>query len=486
MLDKITSQTGLSGVESDVTVAQLSSAMASSSLSHHQEGSSFYQIPFRLDVPLVDHSTLPKLHPVTVEIQYDPTVVQAASTTETSTTASFDHPIKASNISFQTITAPEAVKAVQLVSFDVEDERWSCQAGDAFGLFCENSPDSIERLFTALDLDGDQLIALTPLIPTKPETFLKAVEGQVLSLQRIFRHYADITHFPKKSLLRHLAEFCTNLLEKNYLLHLCSKPGSADYMALANSHVSVLDFLCSLSSCRPSLECLFSHLPLLHPRYFSVCSASQDARVQFIYSTMSYTMPDGSSRSGVCTAWLNRCARVDPKDLVFTVFPRPAPHFRLPDDPNTPVVMICAGTGLSPFIGFLRSLRHSPHQRSMLWLFCGFRDRNHDFLFREEIEEYLQTGTLTRLNVAISREAGSDAPKYVQHALQMHSTEIYRLMDVSDGRIYICGDELTMIKDVNRAILACIAKEGNMSDKEAESRLQVWNANKRIVRDIWV
>lgn len=477
---------GLSQEPSNVADSQLSLAMAAASLEEEGDSFSLWQIPFQSDLGSVETSALPTLHPVTVAVDYDPVMVEASPVDPSPAIASFDNPIRATNVSFQVLTAPEAVKTVRLVSFDAKDDRWSCQAGDAFGIFCQNSVKAVKTLLSLLDLPGKQLISIRPLVPTKPETFLGSVCGRIWFLEEIFRDHADIMHFPKKSFIRHLAEFCHDPREREQLLYLCSKAGSANYLSLANSHASVLDFLGSFPSCKPSLECLFSHLPLLHPRYFSVCSATQDPCVQFVYSTMSYTMPDGSSRSGVCTAWLDKCARSNPANLEFRIFPRPSPHFRLPLDPKVPVIMICAGTGVSPFVGFLRSLARTAQRRSMLWLFYGFRNRRHDYLFGDELERYLQDGLLSRITVAASREPDSRAPRYVQDALRESYAEVHRLMTASNGCIYICGDELTMIKDVNRELQLMIAAEEGVSEPDAQSILQSWGANKKIIRDVWV
>lgn len=386
------------------------------------------------------------------------------------------------------LTALAATKPVISVKFSVKDTRWSCQAGDAFSLLCENPLAVVNDLIELLGLKEDSVVKLTPLIPLTEDSLLALIGDRSITILELFTKYVDILHFPKKAFVRQLAEYCTEEADRRALLYLSSRLGSKDYMALASGHANILDFLHTFSSCQPPLDCLLSHLPLLHPRYFSVCSATGDECVEFIYSAMTYTMPDGEIRTGICTSWLNSCQmRIQNGEKIeLSVYPRPSPHFRLPEDPSTPVIMICAGTGVSPFIGFLRTLQKNSVKRALNWLFYGFRNQQHDFLFEDELNALIKSRILSKLSIATSRE--TTHPKYVQDCLRLHSEEIYDLMNVNQPEtcIYICGDELTMIKDVNTCIQEMLMEHGSMTDKEALALINKWNASKRIIRDIWV
>jgi methionine synthase reductase len=447
----------------------------------------FWKFPTKDALLETDLNTLPKIHPSTILVSLATDECNnKGGLTNPSVEASYQYPITGMDIEMSSITAPEAVKTVVSVQFTVNDKRWTCEAGDAFGVICENDPEIVQSFLKLLSLDGDQVICTTPLISIPTESLLSVIADRSLSIYNLFLRYVDLMQFPKKAFLRGLAEYCENSVEKMNLLYLSCRAGSKDYMSLASSHANIMDFLYTFPSCRPPLDFLLSNMTLLHPRFYSVCSATGSNRIEFVYSSIEYPMPDGSTRKGSCSSWLERSQRqLNQGDcLAFSVFPRPSPHFRLSKDSSVPIVMICAGTGISPFIGFLRS---ETTKRSTAWLFFGFRNQDKDFLFKDELEGFLSDESLSRLTIACSRDSTSSHPKYVQDAIRMHSLEVFKLMTSEPGGlIYICGDELTMIKDVNSCIQEMISEHAQVSATEAQTIFNSWNANKRIIRDVWV
>lgn len=479
----------------DDAMSSLNNKVESMNLEAPRKEYEFWKLPISEHIPEGALRNVPKLHSSTISVKFYefPLVDKCASPTSPSKIslheASRKYPIKATDILMHTLTSKDAIKPVVSVKFIVDDPRWYCEAGDSFALICENDPDTVDCLISRLYLGGETLVELSSVLPISSDGLIDLVGTGPITIKRLFMNFVDIMHFPKKSFIRHLAEFCENESEKFLMLYLSSKAGSADYMALASGHANIMDFLYTFPSCRPSLECVLSHLPALHPRFYSVCSSPNDPYVEFIYNPVDYLTPNGILRKGVCSSWLDRCRDLQQKGkkLEFSIFLRPSPHFRLPEDPSLPVIMICAGTGVSPFIGFLRSMREKQSKLAPLWLFYGFRNREQDFLFKDELYSLLTDGYMSKLSIATSREPESGHPKYVQDALWLHSGEIYKLMLSKPGaRIYICGDELTMIKDVNMTIQRIISKEANVSEEEASSMFNDWNSDKRIVRDVWL
>jgi len=148
--------------------------------------------------------------------------------------------------------------------------------------------------------------------------------------------------------------------------------------------------------------------------------------------------------------------------------------------------MICAGTGIAPFIGFLRHFS-AMNASTYSWLFFGFRSFEHDFLFRSDIETLLAKGTLKKVSIAVSRQPELGYPKYVQDAFLQYQHEIYEMLTLNPTlRIYICGDELTMVKGINDAIVEMICNELRISQKEAMAISKQWTTEGRIVRDVWI
>ena len=121
----------------------------------------------------------------------------------------------------------------------------------------------------------------------------------------------------------------------------------------------------------------------------------------------------------------------------------------------------------------------------MAWLFYGFRSQKYDFLFREELSDYLSSDVLSRLSIAESR--GDSQKQYIQDVIVAEGEEIWRLLsERPDSRIYLCGDEMTMIKGVNDALAAICVTHGGCTQEETVVLLRKWTAEGRILRDIWV
>ncbi len=283
-----------------------------------------------------------------------------------------------------------------------------------------------------------------------------------------------------------MAEFCKNDTERRDLLFLSSKSGSSEYLKVAGERTTIIDFLNTFKSCQPSLEVLLSYLPLLHPRFYTIANSplSDQTCIEIIFNTFEYTTPEGFLRKGICSSWLERAHS---NHIKISLVPRPnADAFRPSLDPDIPLIMLCAGTGLSPFIGYLRHFNNLSKPSPFTWLFYGFRDSNQNYLFKEEIEAYASSSILQRLSLAVSRQPELGFPKYVQHALKDNMKEIYSLLSEKSGILYICGDELTMVKEVNNTLIEMVQEFRQADIKEAAAIVQTWTKEGRIKRDIWI
>lgn len=409
---------------------------------------------------------------------------------------SHHHPFKAEIVSSRCLTAPGALKPTYAVKLGGEALRdWDWMPGDAFGILCLNDPEIVEYALGRLQVDPEAVVQLDLVAheahPPKDSLaeFWHHRSRKTIRLKDLFTNFLDLSYFPKKACLKDLSEWCTNPAEAQDLLYLSSRSGSAAYMKIAGERTTILDWLHTFPSACPPLELLLNHLPLLHPRFYSISNgkAGDGDEVEFVFNTIEYQTPDGLARKGICSSWLERKIISQSNKEVF-ILPRPNyAVFRPPADPAIPVVMICAGTGISPFIGFLRQFAQSKDKHAIRWLFFGFRDMNLDYLFADELNQFAESQVLDKLTIAVSRQPDLGKPKYVQHALAEAKEEIWQLLEGHpETRIYICGDELTMIKDVNAVFAELIQSKLGLEPKEANARLLEWAKSGRIVKDIWI
>ncbi len=156
-------------------------------------------------------------------------------------------------------------------------------------------------------------------------------------------------------------------------------------------------------------------------------------------------------------------------------------HFKLPEDGNTPIIMVGPGTGIAPFRAFVEE-RAATGADGRSWLFFGDRNRETDFLYGEEFERYHADGKLTRIDLAFSRD--QEEKVYVQHRMLENGAELYAWLN--DGAMfYVCGDASRMAGDVHEALITIAEREGGQSREAAEAWLKQLQDDRRYLRDVY-
>jgi sulfite reductase (NADPH) flavoprotein alpha-component len=155
-------------------------------------------------------------------------------------------------------------------------------------------------------------------------------------------------------------------------------------------------------------------------------------------------------------------------------------QFKLPA-PDADIIMIGPGTGIAPFRSFLaeRDVQGAPGRN---WLFFGDRHFTTDFLYQTEIQDWVKTGVLTRINTAFSRDQARKV--YVQHKMEKQSTDLFHWLE-SGAHVYVCGAKEPMSEDVEQTLLSIIRREGNKSAAQAEHYLEVLRETGRYTKDVY-
>ena len=169
-------------------------------------------------------------------------------------------------------------------------------------------------------------------------------------------------------------------------------------------------------------EQLLALLRPLAPRYYSIASSRKAVpdEAHLLIAAVRYEA-HGRARNGVASVDVAERRKTGDR---LRVFLKPNPHFRLPADPERPIIMIGPGTGVAPFRAFMQE-RDAVGARGRNWLVFGHRNYTHDFLYQLEWQDLLKRGVLTRLDVAFSRD--QPEKRYVQHALWDARRELLRV-----------------------------------------------------------
>ncbi|SFE36392.1 assimilatory sulfite reductase (NADPH) flavoprotein subunit [Alteribacillus iranensis] len=349
-------------------------------------------------------------------------------------------------------------KETRHLELSLEGSGFKFAPGDSIGIFPENDPFIVHRLIDEMSWDPDE-----PIVVNK--------KGKQLSLQEALRSHYEITVLTKP-LLEKAAKFTDNedlhqLIENEKALK--------EYM----SGRDLIDVGKDFGPWNVPPSQFVSILRKMPPRLYSIAS-SHEANPDEVHLTIGAVRyhANGRDRTGVCSI---QCAeRSQPGDTL-PVFVQPNPNFKLPDDPDTPIIMVGPGTGVAPFRAFLEE-REEVGANGKNWLFFGDQHFHTDFLYQTEWQQYHKDGILTKIDLAFSRDTNEKI--YVQDRMMENSNELYRW--INDGAvIYVCGDEKKMAGDVHQTLLTILQEEGGMKEEESITYLQEMQRQKRYQRDVY-
>ena len=347
-----------------------------------------------------------------------------------------DTPVMAQFLSRRRLNGPGSAKTTWHIEFDLAASGLDYVAGDSFGVFARNPPGL-----------ADQVIAMLGARP----------EGQINGKRLRDILIEDVSLGAAPDTLFQLFSYLSTGEQRRKARALASGEdldGDAGTM-------DVLAALHKFSGIRPGAEAFVEALDLLQPRLYSISSSpkAQPGLIALTVDGVRYRVGP-RERLGVASTFLGE--RLVPGDEL-KVYVQKAHSFRLPDDPQTPVIMVGPGTGVAPFRAFLQE-REAIKASGPNWLFFGHQHRDHDFFYEDEFAVMRERGLLTRLSLAWSRDA--DGKFYVQDRMREVGADLWRWL-AEGAHLYVCGDAKRMARDVERALVDVAAQWGARSTEEA-------------------
>ncbi|MED7772067.1 assimilatory sulfite reductase (NADPH) flavoprotein subunit [Aeromonas dhakensis] len=352
----------------------------------------------------------------------------------------------------QKITGRDSTKDIRHIEISLEESGIRYQPGDALGIWFDNDADLVGEVLALAHLSGDEATA---------RGSLREVLSRELELTRL--HGGFITG---------LAEISDNAALKD----LAGDKAQVNALVASAQVVDVLKrFPTALTA-----EQLLGLLRPLTPRLYSIASSQSEVEeeVHLTVGVVRYPQEDGTVRSGAASSYL---ADRLPEDAEVRVFVEHNDNFRLPANPDTPVIMVGPGTGIAPFRAFLQE-REAQGAEGKNWLFFGNPHFTQDFLYQVEWQRYVKSGLLSKISLAFSRDQANKI--YVQDRLREAGLELYQWLEAG-AHFYVCGDANHMAKDVQEALLEVIAEHGHKSREEAEEYLSELRRAKRYQRDVY-
>ncbi|MGQ4622550.1 NADPH-dependent assimilatory sulfite reductase flavoprotein subunit [Raoultella ornithinolytica] len=355
----------------------------------------------------------------------------------------------------QKITGRDSEKDVRHIEIDLADSGLRYQPGDALGVWYQNDPALVKELVELLWLKGDEPVT---------------VDGKTLPLAEALEWHFELTVNNAN-----IVENYATLTRSETLLPLVGDKAQLQHYAATTPIVDMVRF----SPAQLDADALIGLLRPLTPRLYSIASsqAEVESEVHITVGAVRYDI-EGRARAGGASSFL--ADRVE-EDGEVRVFIEHNDNFRLPANPQTPVIMIGPGTGIAPFRAFMQQ-RAADGAEGKNWLFFGNPHFTEDFLYQVEWQRYVKEGVLSRIDLAWSRDQQQKV--YVQDKLREQGAELWRW--INDGaHIYVCGDANRMAKDVEQTLLEVIAEFGAMDAEAADEFLSELRVERRYQRDVY-
>ncbi|KNC07966.1 sulfite reductase subunit alpha [Pantoea sp. RIT-PI-b] len=366
-----------------------------------------------------------------------------------------EEPLLASFAANQKITGRDSDKDVRHIEIDLGDSGLRYQPGDALGVWFENDAELVQELLQLVWLKGDEQVE---------------VQGKTLALTEALQKHFELTvNTPQ------IVEQYAALSRNDALLALAGdKPKLQSY---AQSFPIVDMVRQAPTELNP--EQLTSLLRPLTPRLYSIASsqAENETEVHITVGAVRFEI-DGRQRGGGASTWL--ADRIEEEGEI-RVFIEHNDNFRLPANPETPVIMIGPGTGIAPFRSFMQQ-RDNDGAGGKNWLFFGNPHFTDDFLYQVEWQKYVKDGLLTNIDLAWSRDQAEKI--YVQDKIRAKGAEVWSWLQ-EGAHLYVCGDANRMAKDVEQALLDVVVEHGGMDRETADEFLSELRIERRYQRDVY-
>lgn len=366
------------------------------------------------------------------------------------------NPFTATLSTNQKITGRDSTKDIRHFEINLEGSGITYQPGDALGIWFDNDAVVVAEILSLTGLTGDEQVT---------------VSGKAAALSDALTGQFELTRLH--------AGFITGLAEISADEQLKALAADKDETRKLAANAQIVDVLKRFPT-KLTAEQLVGLLRALSPRLYSIASAQSEVEeeVHLTVGVVRYPQEDGSVRSGGASSFL--ADRV-PEGGDVRVFIEHNDNFRLPANPETPVIMVGPGTGIAPFRSFIQE-RDAQGAEGKNWLFFGNPHFTQDFLYQVEWQKYVKSGLLTKIDLAFSRD--QDKKIYVQDKLKAKGAEVWQWLQ--DGaHFYVCGDANRMAKDVHEALVNIVAEHGGKSAEQAEEYVNELRRAKRYQRDVY-
>ncbi|WP_068304835.1 cytochrome P450 [Pararhodobacter sp. CCB-MM2] len=328
------------------------------------------------------------------------------------------------------------------------------KAGDYLAVLARNPEALVDRALRRFGLTADRLIVLH-----------REGAGSSLPLDypvavgEVFGAYVELAQPASRAQVTRLAALTRCPPEKAALEALAA----GDYEAeVLGKRLSVLDLLTRFESTPLDLAEFLSMLPAMRARQYSISSSPlwKPDHVTLTVAVVDAPAASGLGQyRGVASTHL---AALQPGDRVAVAVRPSAPRFHPPAEAALPMVMICAGSGLAPFRGFLqeRAMRKAAGETvGKALLYFGTNDPAVDYLYEDELKGWEAQG-IVELRPVFTNRPENDW-RFVQHRLWDERDEVATMF--GEGALFFtCGDGKFMAPAVRDTLVRIVEEKSGL------------------------
>jgi sulfite reductase (NADPH) flavoprotein alpha-component len=316
------------------------------------------------------------------------------------------------------------------------------QCGDSIGIIPENPAEEVDAIIATVNADAGKKLLF---------------KNEEVSIYDLLRYKINIIHLTER-LVKQYAETTGHeiLAGRMNLLELLVRFPVKDTV---------------------QFEEILGKLNAISPRLYTIASSptAHEGEVHIVAVKDQYSV-NGETKFGLCSDFLSQLSAGSEQHF----FVQPNKRFKLPaEDKN--IIMVGPGTGIAAFRSFLAE-RDATGASGKNWLFFGEQQFATDFLYQTEMQNWYETGVLTKINLAFSRDQREKV--YVQHKMMQNAAELYQWLE-NGAYFFICGKKDPMSIDVEKALLTIIQRQGNKTEEEAKKYLEHLEEAGRYEKDVY-
>ena len=330
------------------------------------------------------------------------------------------------------------------VTFDLNGTGIKYKVADNVLIYPKNKQEIVSRVLNKLKRDEENSYINYKLQNSNNEAFnLPLPEG--ITLKEALTDYIDLSCQINKNILTKLSIYLSDNNQKNKVVEIIDDENKLSEFLSKNYNIS--DFIKEFDSLQISLQELIEIFPLINPRYYSCCSSFKKNNnvLEIIITLVSWKGPNGDKRYGMTSNYFNDLfeSKSFQKNDEFANLSFKESEFKFPFHLQTPMLMICTGSGIAPFISFLQEFdyikNNNPNMNFETFLIFGSMNRKNDFIFEKELENFKKNGVLKEYFTAFSRD--QEKKIYVQDTLEHNfdKEKLENLIRKKVMHIYICG-----------------------------------------------